>query len=80
MLYLVAVATTLALFDDVAAFGQIADDGVRAALGDTQFSGDVAQPHVGIMGDAQESSAVVAEKGPSKHGKNVTRISLEKDC
>jgi hypothetical protein len=32
------------------------------------------------MGDAQESSAVVAEKGPSKHGKNVTRISLEKDC
>ena len=41
-LYLIAIAPTLLLLDDVAGIGQIGDEGVRMPLGDVEVGRNVA--------------------------------------
>ena len=65
---LVAVATAVFVLHHVAALGQVGDDAVGAALGDTQRRGDVAQAHPGVVGDAHEDPSMVGEEAPLGHG------------
>ena len=51
---LIAVAAAVFVLDDVSGRGQVRDDAVRAALGDTQGGGDVPQPRTRILGNAQQ--------------------------
>jgi hypothetical protein len=39
-------------------------DALRGPLGDPDPFGDVAEPHIGLGGDAQEHVGMVGEKGP----------------
>lgn len=73
-LHLVAISATLSLLDDIAGFGQIADDGVRVALGDPEIRSDVAQANLWILGDTEERSAMVGEEAPVGHEKKIPNV------
>jgi hypothetical protein len=77
---LVAVATAVFLLDDVARRGQVGDDAVGAALGDSQAGRDVAQPHARIAGDAEQHPGMVCQETPGLHPKNLSYIFLEMHC
>lgn len=79
ILYLVAVATTLSLLEDVPGFGEIRHDGVRVSLGDAEVHRNIAEPYFGVVSDAEQSSTVVGEQAPVGHGANVPEI-IEIDC
>jgi hypothetical protein len=61
---LVAVAAAVLMLGHVAGAGQVGDDGVGAALGDTQRGSDVAQPDAGVAGDGQQDPGVVGQRYP----------------
>jgi len=67
MLDLVSITTAVALLHYVAGVREIGDDAVRAAFGNAQSGGDVAQPHTGIVCNAQQHPAMVREEGPFGH-------------
>lgn len=73
-LYLVAVATTLSLLQDVPGFGEIRDDGVRVSFGDTEVDRNIAEAYFRVVGDAEQSATVVGEQVPVGHGINVPEI------
>ena len=60
----VSVAAPDALGRDVAAVDQLGEDALGRALGDAHAFGDVAQPDVGRLGQAQEDLRVVGEERP----------------
>jgi hypothetical protein len=53
----VAAAVGVPVLDDVTGGGQVGHDGVRAALGNPQDSGDFAQPHAAVVGNAEQGRA-----------------------
>ena len=63
----VAIATAFLLLDDIAGLGQLRDDSERAALGDAERRGDVAQARPWILSYAHEGSGMVGEEGPFGH-------------
>ena len=58
----VAAADSLAL--DVAGVREVGDDPLNRALGDADASGDVAQPDLGLAGDADQHLRMVGEERP----------------
>ncbi len=66
-LNLVPIATTLAVFRYITSLGQISDNSKGRPLRDSQTLRDIAKTHSGIMGNANEGSAVIREKAPSRH-------------
>lgn len=64
---LVVVPAPLLLLDDIASVGEVGDDGVRAALGDTQRRGDVTQAHAWVVCNAQERRGVIGQEAPLGH-------------
>ena len=62
---LVAVAAAVFVLDDVPGVGQVGDDAVRAAFGDSQAGGDVPQPGAGVLGDAEQDPGVIGQEVPS---------------
>lgn len=48
----------------VAGFDEVGEDALGCALGDADVFGDVAEPDVGCVGEAQEDLGVVGEEGP----------------
>lgn len=75
----VAVAPAFLFFDDIAGVGELGDDAERAALGDAERGGDVAEAHARIVRDADERSGVVGEEAPLGHGHKTRRRYLETD-
>jgi hypothetical protein len=59
---LVGVPTAVPVLYYVARLGEVGDDGVRAAFGDVERSGDVAQTHPGVAGDAEKGRAWLVKK------------------
>ena len=55
------------VLDDVPGLGEIGDDAVGGALGDTRPGRDVAQPHARVVGDAQQHPGVVGQEAPARH-------------
>jgi len=74
VLYLVAIAATLSLLDDVPGFGEIGDDGERVSLGDAEVGRDVAQAYFRVVGDAEQSPTVIGEEAPVGHLCNLPEI------
>jgi hypothetical protein len=60
----VAVAAPDALGLHVAGFDELGEDALGRAFGDADTLGHVAQPDLGVLGDAQENLGVVREEGP----------------
>jgi len=77
---LVPVPASLLGFDDVARFGQVADDAVRRPLGDPEVRSHVAQPSARIPSDAQQSTSMVAQEGPTQHIFDCSISILEMYC
>ena len=50
-------------FDD-AGCGEVCDDPLGCALGDPDCLGDVPEPDVAVLGDAQEHLCVIGEERP----------------
>jgi hypothetical protein len=69
---LIAVAAAVFVLDDVSGRGQVRDDAVRAALGDTHGGGDVPQPRTRILRDAQQHPGVIGQEAPSLHPQEST--------
>jgi hypothetical protein len=63
----VAAAIPTLVLHHVAGLGEVVDDAVDTALGDAELQGDVAQPHVGVMGDAHQCPCVNGEEAPVGH-------------
>ena len=61
----VAIAAPDTLGLDVAAFDQLSEDALCRAFSDSHVLGDVAQPDVGRLGQAQQNLGVVGEERPS---------------
>lgn len=40
---------------------------VGGALGDANHSGDISQPHAGVLSDARQDAGVVGEEAPATH-------------
>jgi hypothetical protein len=74
VLYLIAIAATLSLLDDVTGVGQIGDDGVGMSLRYAKIGRDVAQAYFRIVGDTQQSPTVVGEEAPIGHVKQDIRF------
>lgn len=64
---MVAVATAVPDFEDIAGVDQVGDDPERAAFRDPQRRGDVAEARAGVVGDAEKGSRVVGEEAPFGH-------------
>jgi hypothetical protein len=79
LLYVVPVAATGLVFDDVTRVDQVGDDGMGAALGDADHGGEVPHPHAGIMSDAQQHPCMVGEEAPTAHANTLPPF-LETDC
>jgi len=69
---LIAVATPISLFHDVAGLGQIVDNAVGTALGEAKTDRDIAQANLRVVSDAEECPTVVAEERPCGHSKILT--------
>jgi hypothetical protein len=76
----VPVTTALFVLDDVAGCNQVGNDSERAAFGDADRRGDVAQTHSRIVGDADEDSGMVGEEAPLRHATKCSRRLLEIIC
>ena len=72
-LHLVAVPAAALLLDDVPGLGKVADDTERAALGDADGRGDIAQPRPRVAGDAQQHQSVVGQEAPVRHARKIPR-------
>lgn len=70
---LIAVAAAVFVLHHVASFGEIGDDAMGAALGDTQAVRDVTQPDPGITGDTQQHTGVIGQESPARHPRQITR-------
>jgi hypothetical protein len=64
---LVAIPPTVLLLDDIAGLGEVGDDPVSVPLGDGKTGGDVAQPYLWVVRDAQEGPTVGGEEVPLSH-------------
>ena len=60
----VVVASSDADCLDVPGFDQVGDDALGCAFGDADALGDVAEPDVVCLGEAEEDLGVVGEEGP----------------
>jgi hypothetical protein len=70
----VAVAAAVLVLDDVPGVGQVGDDAVRAAFGDSQAGGDVPQPGSRVLGDAEQDSGVLGQETPVLRAHELTVI------
>jgi pimeloyl-ACP methyl ester carboxylesterase len=61
----------------VARFLELAHDPVRGQLRDADAVGDVAQPHLGLAGDAEESVRVVREQAERRDARTVPSLAAE---
>ena len=61
---LVAVAAPIALVREVARLLELRDDALNRALRDAHLLREIADPALGIPGDAEQHVAVVGEEGP----------------
>jgi len=66
-LNLVAVTAAVLVLDHVPGRGQVRDDAVRTALGNTHGGGDIAQSGARILGDAQQDPSVIGQEAPALH-------------
>jgi hypothetical protein len=71
----IAVATPILVLDDVAGFGELRDGPERAALGDAERGGDVAQAHAEVVRDADEGPGVIGEEAPLRTAQLQIRLS-----
>jgi len=67
VLNVVAVPATVFALDDVPGFGQVRDDARGAAFGDGEGGRNIAEPHVGITGDAEQRPTMVGQEVPCSH-------------
>ena len=68
---LVPIASAFLMLGHVTGFGEFHDDAVRGALGDIEGGSDVAKPHAGVVGDAQQGPGVIGEEVPIGHPTSV---------
>jgi hypothetical protein len=61
----VVVATADPAAFEVAGLDQLGDDPLHGAFGDSDRVGDVPEPHVGIVGEAEQHLGVVREERPA---------------
>ena len=64
----VAVATSLALAFDVAGLDEVGQDSLRGSERDPDVVGDIAQPNLGVAGDAEQDLRVVGDELPARTG------------
>lgn len=64
---LIPVASSVALAREVAVGDKLGDDALGGTFGNAHFCCDIAKPHSGIFGDAQQNVRVISEKGPVGH-------------
>ena len=74
---LVAVPPAVFRLDEVARFGEVGHDPVGSALGDAEARRNVANAHIGVVGNAQQGPPVVGQEIPGSH--NQRKISMEMD-
>jgi hypothetical protein len=60
----VAVSASDALPFDEARLDEVGDDSLGGAFGDPDVEGDIAQPDLGVVGDAKEHLGVVGDEPP----------------
>jgi hypothetical protein len=60
----VAVSASDALPLDEARLDEVGDDSLGGAFGDPDVEGDIAQPDLGVVGDAKEHLGVVGDEPP----------------
>jgi hypothetical protein len=61
----VVASSDSAPVDDVC-LDEVCDDSLGGSLGDSDCLGDVSEPDVGVLGDAQEHLRVVGEERPGR--------------
>jgi hypothetical protein len=66
---LVAIPPAVLGLDQVAGGGEVGHDPVSSALGDAQAGRNVANAHVGVVGNAEQCPSVVGQEIPSSHNK-----------
>ena len=71
---MVAVAASVALFDDVAGCSEVGDDPVGGPLGDIEGIGEIAQAGVGVVGDLQHRPGMVSQEAPVTHGPTIVDL------
>ncbi len=64
---LIAVAPSIASTREIAVCDEFGHDALGGTFGNAHFSGDIAQPHPGIFGNAQQNVRVISEEGPVGH-------------
>ena len=64
---LIAVAPSITLTREITIGDEFGDDALRGSFGDAHLSGDIAQPHPGVMENAEQNVCVIGEKGPVGH-------------
>jgi hypothetical protein len=64
---LVAIPPAVFRLYEVARFGQVGHDSVGSALGNAEACRDVANAHIGVVGNAEQRSSMVGEEIPSRH-------------
>ena len=64
---LIPVPPALFGLDQVARLSEVGHDPMGSALGDAQAGRNVAQAHVGVVGDAQQRPSVVGQEIPGSH-------------
>ena len=72
----ISTSATVALAFEVARLLQLRDDALRRTLGDADQVRHLTQPHIGVLGDAQEHVRVIGEEGPLGHASIVHRRHL----
>ena len=60
----VAVAPAMSLAFEESGFGEVSHDPLGCSFGDADRLGDVSEPDVGIVGDAEQHLGVVCEESP----------------
>ena len=64
---LITVAPSVALTREITIGDEFGDDALRGSFGDAHLSGDIAQPHPGVVENAEQNVCVIGEKGPVGH-------------
>jgi hypothetical protein len=67
----VAVAAAVLVLDDLPGLGEIGDDAVGGAPGDARPGRDVAQPHAGVVSDAQRHPGVAGQEVPVRYARKL---------
>ncbi len=63
----IAVAAAFAFSFEVAGVFELGDDALCGTFGDPHLRRDVANAHVGVLGDAQQDVCVIRQEGPLSH-------------